>query len=75
MKRGKRYLEAKKLVVARWEKEEAFKAVDFHPIKPKFYVLYEFPNISGNIHMGHLKGVDISLFYVYNSIVKIKSCP
>ncbi len=40
----------------RWEKEKPFKAVDFHPTKPKFYVLYEFYNISGNLHMGHLKG-------------------
>lgn len=40
----------------KWEKEKPFKAVDFHPTKPKFYVLYEFYNISGNLHMGHLKG-------------------
>ena len=40
----------------RWEKDERLKAVDFHPTKPKFYVLYEFYNISGNLHMGHLKG-------------------
>ncbi len=39
-----------------WEKEKPFKAIDFHPTKPKFYVLYEFYNISGNLHMGHLKG-------------------
>lgn len=40
----------------RWEKEKSFKAIDFHPTKPKYYVLYEFYNISGNLHMGHLKG-------------------
>lgn len=40
----------------RWENEPYFKAVDFHPTKPKYYVLYEFFNVSGNLHMGHLKG-------------------
>ena len=40
----------------RWENDERLKAVDFHPTKPKYYVLYEFFNISGNLHMGHLKG-------------------
>ena len=40
----------------KWENNEKLKAVDFHPAKPKFYVLYEFYNISGNLHMGHLKG-------------------
>ena len=40
----------------RWVNDERLKAVDFHPTKPKFYVLYEFYNISGNLHMGHLKG-------------------
>ena len=40
----------------KWEEEKSFRAVDFHPTKPKFYVLYEFYNISGNLHMGHLKG-------------------
>ena len=39
-----------------WEQEKPFKAIDFHPTKPKYYVLYEFYNISGNLHMGHLKG-------------------
>ena len=40
----------------KWYKEKSFKAIDFHPTKPKYYVLYEFFNISGNLHMGHLKG-------------------
>lgn len=40
----------------RWENDPRLKAVDFHPTKPKYYVLYEFYNISGNLHMGHLKG-------------------
>ncbi len=40
----------------KWVKEKSFKAIDFHPTKPKYYVLYEFYNISGNLHMGHLKG-------------------
>ncbi len=40
----------------RWVADKTFRAVDFHPTKPKFYILYEFYNISGNLHMGHLKG-------------------
>ncbi len=40
----------------RWANDDRLKAVDFHPTKPKYYVLYEFYNISGNLHMGHLKG-------------------
>ena len=40
----------------KWENDEHFKAIDFHPTKPKYYVLYEFYNVSGNLHMGHLKG-------------------
>ncbi len=40
----------------KWYKEKCFKAIDFHKTKPKYYVLYEFFNISGNLHMGHLKG-------------------
>ncbi len=40
----------------KWVKEKSFEAIDFHPTKPKYYVLYEFYNISGNLHMGHLKG-------------------
>ncbi|MBO5349452.1 MAG: leucine--tRNA ligase [Clostridia bacterium] len=40
----------------KWFEEKSFKAIDFHPSKPKYYVLYEFYNISGNLHMGHLKG-------------------
>lgn len=40
----------------KWNEEKSFKAIDFHPTKPKYYVLYEFYNISGNLHMGHLKG-------------------
>lgn len=40
----------------KWNEEKSFKAIDFHPTKPKYYVLYEFYSISGNLHMGHLKG-------------------
>ena len=40
----------------KWYNEKSFRAIDFHPTKPKYYVLYEFYNISGNLHMGHLKG-------------------
>lgn len=40
----------------KWYKGDYFKAVDFHPTKKKYYILYEFYNISGNLHMGHLKG-------------------
>lgn len=40
----------------KWVAEKSFKAIDFHPSKPKYYVLYEFYNISGNLHLGHLKG-------------------
>ena len=40
----------------KWENDPRLMAIDFHPTKPKFYVLYEFFNISGNLHMGHLKG-------------------
>jgi len=40
----------------KWFKDKTFAAVDFHPTKPKYYALYEFYNISGNLHMGHLKG-------------------
>lgn len=41
----------------KWENDPYFKAVDFDKKREKFYVLYEFPNVSGkSLHMGHLKG-------------------
>ena len=40
----------------KWFNEKSFRAIDFHPTKPKYYVLYECYNISGNLHMGHMKG-------------------
>ena len=40
----------------KWEGDEHFKAVDFDKEREKYYILYEFYNISGNLHMGHLKG-------------------
>lgn len=39
----------------KWIQNPYFHAVDFDS-RPKFYVLYEFYGISGNLHMGHLKG-------------------
>lgn len=50
------FAEIEKKWQQKWENNEHFKAVDFHPTKPKYYVLYEFFNISGSLHMGHLKG-------------------
>ena len=40
----------------KWYKEKSFRAIDLDKTRPKYYVLYEFYNISGNLHMGHLKG-------------------
>ena len=50
------FKEIEKKFSDKWVAENSFKAIDFHPSKPKYYVLYEFYNISGNLHMGHLKG-------------------
>ena len=50
------FTEVEKKWQDKWFNEKSFKAVDFYPTKPKYYVLYEFYNISGNLHMGHLKG-------------------
>lgn len=40
----------------KWVNEKTFKAVDFHPTKNKYYTLFEFPGISGNLHVGHMRG-------------------
>jgi len=50
------FKEIEKKFTEKWIKNKSFQAEDFHPTKPKYYVLYEFYNISGNLHMGHLKG-------------------
>ncbi len=50
------FTEVEKKWQNKWSDEKSFKAIDFHPTKPKFYVLYEFFNISGSLHMGHFKG-------------------
>lgn len=51
-----KFKEVEKKWQDKWVNEKSFKAIDFHPTKPKYYVLYEFYNISGNLHIGHLKG-------------------
>lgn len=50
------FAEIEKKWQEKWQTEKSFKAIDFHPTKPKCYILYEFYNISGNLHLGHLKG-------------------
>lgn len=50
------FKEVEKKWQKKWADEKVFQAIDFHPTKPKYYVLYEFYNISGNLHMGHMKG-------------------
>lgn len=40
----------------KWIEDKAFAAIDFDKNRKKYYVLYEFFNVSGDLHMGHLKG-------------------
>ena len=35
----------------KWYNEKIFRAIDLDRTRPKYYVLYEFYNISGNLHM------------------------
>ena len=41
----------------KWQEEKTFKAIDFHPTKPKYYILYEFFLISKGILKDWLKWV------------------
>ncbi|MCA9772049.1 MAG: class I tRNA ligase family protein, partial [Myxococcales bacterium] len=43
---------------ARWEKDQAFRAVE-DPAREKYYVLEMFPYPSGRIHMGHVRNYAI----------------
>ena len=65
------FKEVEKKWQEKWEREKSFKAVDFHPTKPKYYMLYEFPNVSWNLHMGHLKGtVPSDAFVAFLAVIE-----
>ena len=39
------FAEVEKKWQDKWQVEKSFMAIDFHPTKPKYYILYEFYNI------------------------------
>ncbi len=46
----------------RWEQSGIWKA-DIDPSKPKFYLMFAYPGVSGYLHVGHMRG------YTYSDVI------